>query len=366
MSKRPMGSDISPEESSGRREQDFFNLESYSYELPEGMIAQTPLEPRDSSKLLVLDRRTGTIRHSVFRQIVSFLKHGDALVLNDTRVIKARLSGRKSSGSSRLEIFLLKPLPGKEKGHWEVLVRPGRRARPGQAVMLDEGPEVRILEQGAEGTRICSFPEGFDVDSFIERFGAIPLPPYIRNDSVDPERYQTVYAKNRGSVAAPTAGLHFTSSLLSEISKMGIETGRITLNVGLGTFRPVKTPDIRQHTMHPEDCYIPEETSDLVRRVRSSGGKIFAVGTTVVRALESRTEKDGGVLPGFFSTDAFFYPGYKFRTVDAMITNFHLPRSSLMMLVSAFAGLDLTMKAYREAVRENYRFYSFGDAMLIL
>lgn len=348
------------------KENDVFSLESYFYELPETMIAQAPLEPRDSSKLLVLDRRTGKISHHIFRQIASFMESGDLMVLNDTRVIKARLSGRKSEGSSRIEIFLLKPCPEKGNGFWEVLVRPGRRIRSGQKVILDKGPEIEITGYGEDGTRICSFPEGFDVDFFIESSGTIPLPPYIKNNSVDPERYQTVYARSRGSVAAPTAGLHFTPSLLSEISRKGIETGRITLNVGLGTFRPVKTPDIRHHLMHSEDCHIPRETSELVRNVKSSGGKVFAVGTTVVRALESRTKAEGEILSGSFSTDAFFYPGYKFKTIDAMITNFHLPRSSLLMLVSAFAGLDLTMKAYKEAISKNYRFYSFGDAMLIL
>ncbi|MDO9507747.1 MAG: tRNA preQ1(34) S-adenosylmethionine ribosyltransferase-isomerase QueA [Thermovirgaceae bacterium] len=345
---------------------DHFNLDSYSYDLPEEMIAQVPLEPRDSSRLLVLERSTGTIRHVIFRQFVSFLNPGDAIILNDTRVIKARLTGRKVDGTSRLEIFLLKPLSKPEGELWEVLVRPGRKAPPGQTVLLAEGVAVRILGHGDEGTRICSFPEGLDVASFIERCGNVPLPPYIKNVAVDPERYQTVYARQNGSVAAPTAGLHFTPSLLSEIGAMGIETGRITLNVGLGTFSPVKTADIRQHMMHSEDCFIPEETGAIVRKVKSSGGRVIAVGTTVVRALESRTMENGEVAPGSFSTRAFFYPGYRFKTVDAMITNFHIPRSSLIMLVSAFAGLDLTMRAYRVAVNEKYRFYSFGDAMLIL
>lgn len=344
---------------------DFFSLESYFYELPENMIAQTPIEPRDSSKLLVLDRESGNITHTVFRKMTSYLRPGDAIILNDTRVINARLSGRKPGSLSRLEIFLLKPVHGSGETLWEVLVKPGRRAKPGQAVILDGGPEIVVMGAGEEGTRICSFPEGFNVGSFIEHSGAIPLPPYIKNNSVDPERYQTIYARNSGSVAAPTAGLHFTPSLLSKISKAGVETGRITLTVGLGTFRPVKTPDIRNHMMHSEECFIPEETAALVKRVKSSGGRILAVGTTVVRALESRAKEDGSISPGVFSTDAFIYPGYRFRTVDAMITNFHLPRSSLLMLVSAFAGLDMTMGAYREAVRENYRFYSFGDAMMI-
>lgn len=343
-----------------------FKLDSYHYDLPEEMIAQTPREPRDSSRLLVLARSTGNIRHMMFRQIVSFLDQRDAMILNDTRVIKARLIGMKADGSARLEIFLLKPLSGPEEGLWEVLVRPGRKAKPGQSILLGENISVRILGHGSEGTRICSFPAGLDVASFIERCGNVPLPPYIKNTSVDPERYQTVYARLNGSVAAPTAGLHFTPSLLSEISAMGVEIGTITLNVGLGTFQPVKTTDIRRHRMHSEECFIPKETADLVRRVKSSGGKVIAVGTTVVRALESRTKENGDVAHGPFSTSAFFYPGYRFKTVNAMITNFHLPRSSLIMLVSAFAGLDLTMMAYREAVNEKYRFYSFGDAMLIL
>jgi len=345
---------------------DYFKLDSYDYDLPEERIAQTPLEPRDSSKLLVLERSTGNIRHLIFRQMPSLLDHRDAIILNDTRVIRARLIGMKADGLARLEIFLLKPLPGPEEGLWEVLVRPGRKAKPGQSILLDEDISVRILGHGSQGTRVCSFPAGLDVPSFIERCGNVPLPPYIKNTSVDPERYQTVYARKNGSVAAPTAGLHFTPSLLSEITAMGIEIGRITLNVGLGTFQPVKTTDIRRHRMHSEECFIPKETADLVRKVKSSGGKVIAVGTTVVRALESRTKENGDVAHGSFSTRAFFYPGYRFKTVNAMITNFHLPRSSLIMLVSAFAGLDLTMMAYRKAVNEKYRFYSFGDAMLIL
>jgi S-adenosylmethionine:tRNA ribosyltransferase-isomerase len=288
------------------------------------------------------------------------------IVINDTRVIKARLSGRKMDGASRIEVFLLRPAKGFAEGVWEVLVKPGRRIRPGQKILLDGGPEVIILGGGNDGIRYCFFPPRFDVGSYVEGFGAVPLPPYIKNSSADPERYQTVYARENGSVAAPTAGLHFTPSLLDAIETMGVKTSRITLNVGLGTFRPVKTQDIRQHGMHSEDCHIPEETSEAINSAKNLGGRIFAVGTTVVRALESRTNDDGFVKPGTFSTDAFFYPGFHFRTVDALITNFHLPRSSLIMLVSAFAGLNNTMKAYSEAVGEKYRFYSFGDAMLIL
>lgn len=345
---------------------DLFRLENYSYELPEDMIAQKPAEPRDSSRLLVVERRTGKMTHTIFRNILSYLTNGDVMVINDTRVIKARLSGWKLDGISRIEVFLLRPAKEFNEGTWEVLVKPGRRARPGQKVLLDGGPEVEILGGCNDGTRYCSFPSGFDVASYIEAFGAVPLPPYIKNTSVEPERYQTVYARQDGSVAAPTAGLHFTPSLLEEIGSMGVKTARISLNVGLGTFRPVKTQDIRQHVMHSEDCHIPEETSELIDSAKNRGGRIFAVGTTVVRALESRTNDEGLVKPGHFSTDAFIYPGFRFRTVDALITNFHLPRSSLIMLVSAFAGLDITMNAYDEAVEEKYRFYSFGDAMLVL
>ncbi len=348
------------------RKTSFFDLKSYDYHLPEDLIAQTPVEPRDSSRLLVIDRSSGMISHSVFRDLPFYFQGTDALIINDTRVIKARLFGRKSQGTSRIEVFLLKPIAGKEEGKWEVLLRPGKRVKPGQEIILDGDITLRVMESTGSGSRICAFPRDFDVPAYTAIYGDTPLPPYITNPSLDPERYQTVYACNNGSVAAPTAGLHFTPSLLSEISRKGVKTGRITLNVGLGTFSPVRTEDIREHRMHAEDCFIPDETAGLFSDTRRRGGRLVAVGTTVVRALESRMDQEGELRPGQFSTDAFFYPGYSFKAVDAMITNFHLPRSTLLMLVSAFAGLELVMEAYREAIRHNYRFFSFGDAMLIL
>lgn len=342
-----------------------FDINSYDYYLPESRIAQEPVEPRDSSKLLVMDRFSGTIRHRVFNEIMSLLREKDLLVINDTRVVRARLRGVKAGEGASIEVFLLRPLGGKRCVLWEVLVRPGRRVRPGQLLVLDGGIEVVIGERTSQGSRSCFFPEGTDVWRLMEETGEIPFPPYVHNRSIDPERYQTVYGVNRGSVAAPTAGLHFTPGLLREIEAARIRTSRITLNVGLGTFRPVKEDDIRMHSMHPEECTIPEATAVAVRETKASGGRVVAVGTTVVRALESRAAEDGTVYPGSFSTEAFFYPGYHFRTIDAMITNFHLPRSTLLMLVCAFAGNELTMKAYREAIETGYRFFSFGDAMFI-
>ncbi|KUK62917.1 MAG: S-adenosylmethionine:tRNA ribosyltransferase-isomerase [Synergistales bacterium 58_81] len=342
-----------------------FDINSYDYYLPESMIAQEPAEPRDSSKLLVLDRFSGTIRHRVFHEIMSLLREKDLLVINDTRVARARLRGVKIGGGASIEVFLLRPLHGDRCALWEVLVRPGRRVRPGQRLVLDGGIEVVIGEMTVHGSRTCSFPEGTDVWKLMEETGEIPFPPYIHNPFIDPERYQTVYGVNRGSVAAPTAGLHFSPELLRNIEGAGIRTARITLNVGLGTFRPVKEEDIRMHRMHSEECTVPEATALAVKETKDFGGRVVAVGTTVVRALESRAAEDGTVTPGSFSTEAFFYPGYRFRTIDAMITNFHLPRSTLLMLVCAFAGNELIMKAYSEAIESGYRFYSFGDAMFI-
>ncbi len=344
---------------------DSFDLKSYDYCLPEDMIAQEPVEPRDSSKLLVLDRKSGILSHRIFRDVPAYLHEKDALIINDTRVIRARLSGRKPQGVTPVEVFLLKAVAGDSAGLWEVLVRPGKRVKPGQEIILEGGVVVRIMGNNPSGSRICAFPPNLDVGEYLARYGAVPLPPYIRNHSVDPERYQTVYACRNGSVAAPTAGLHFTPSLLSEIAEKGVGIGEITLNVGLDTFRPVRTEDIREHRMHSEDFFIPEKTASLVSETKRQGGRVIAVGTTVVRALESSMTKEGVLRPGPFATDAFFYPGYRFRAVDAMVTNFHLPRSTLLILVSAFAGLELTMKAYNEAVRQGYRFFSFGDAMLI-
>ncbi|HDQ93139.1 MAG TPA: tRNA preQ1(34) S-adenosylmethionine ribosyltransferase-isomerase QueA [Synergistetes bacterium] len=346
----------------------FFDAASYDYILPGELIAQYPVEPRDSSRLLVVDRSSGEIAHRSFQDIVSCLRKGDIMILNDTRVIRARLRGRKEGGEALIEIFLLKPVSQPDSGEiaWEALVRPGKRVKPGKRVILNGNVPVTVMGEGRDGTRICCFPDGLDVMSYIDKNGEIPLPPYIHNPFIDPERYQTVYSRSTGSVAAPTAGLHFTRRLLSKIDGLGVLRKNITLNVGLGTFRPVKVSDIRDHVMHREEGFIPEETASEIMNKRNSGGRVVAVGTTAVRALESRTLEKGVLEAGPFSTDAFFYPGYSFRMVDVMITNFHLPKSTLLMLVAAFAGLELTMKAYREAVAKKYRFYSFGDSMLIL
>jgi len=315
---------------------------------------------------MVVDRTSRTIQHRVFREIGDLLLGTDLLVLNDTRVVKARLSAIKTGGGARIEIFLLKPLGGKGSALWETLVRPGRRVKPGQRLVLGGGVEVVIGESTGQGSRICRFPPGTDVWNLMEESGAMPFPPYVHNPFIDAERYQTVYGTRKGSVAAPTAGLHFTPSLLDGITSRGIRTAWITLDVGLGTFRPVKEQDIRLHKMHTEECFIPEETASAIKETRKAGGRVIAVGTTVVRALESRVMEGGDVRPGSFSTDVFYYPGYRFRTIDAMITNFHLPRSTLLMLVCAFAGNELTMRVYDEAIERRYRFFSFGDAMFIL
>jgi len=346
----------------------YFNSASYDYFLPEELIAQDPVEPRDSSRLLVIDRSSGEINHRYFRDITSCLRKGDIMILNDTRVIRARLIGKKEGGESRIEVFLLKPVAMQNSVavEWEALIRPGKRVKPGRRVILKGDIPVTVLGEGNDGTRICRFPDDLDVMSFIEKNGEIPLPPYIKNSAIDPERYQTVYSRNSGSVAAPTAGLHFTRPLLEKIKSIGVLQKNITLDVGLGTFRPVKTSDIRDHAMHIEEGFISEETATEIMNTRKRGGRVVAVGTTAVRALESRTIDNGELEAGPFNTDAFFYPGYRFRMVDVMVTNFHLPKSTLLMLVAAFAGLDLTMKAYREAVSMGYRFYSFGDSMLIL
>lgn len=342
---------------------DLLKIDAYDYDLPPEQIAQVPATPRDSSRLLVLKRSTGLLEHRVFREIPEFLRPDDLLVLNDARVIPARLLGRKMGGSARCEIFLLRPTHPDWR-EWEALVRPGRRLQPGTTVLLAEGSTVRIEERLPEGLRRVQFPEALDVHDLIAKAGQVPLPPYIENDTIDPERYQTVYASREGAVAAPTAGLHFTESLLENIRSRGIEIRRLTLHVGIGTFRPVKESDIRNHPMHEEFFEIPEETAQSVNEALRRGRRIVAVGTTVVRALEASSQT-GTCLPGINRTRLFIYPGYRFRAIGALITNFHLPRSSLLMLVSAFAGHEPMMKAYQTAVREKYRFFSFGDAMFI-
>lgn len=343
---------------------DLHKTESYNYELPEAQIAQVPAEPRDSSRLLVLGRRDFGIEHRLFRDIPSFLRAGDLLVLNDAKVIPARLIGKKAQGTAVVEIFLLRPLdPGWKR--WEALVRPGRRLQPGSSVLFERGEIALVGERKPDGLREVAFPGIQDVHGFIEREGKVPFPPYIDNDMIDPGRYQTVYARSEGAVAAPTAGLHFTEGLLSQIASSGVNVARLTLHVGIGTFRPVKETDIRKHPMHEEFFEIPEETSASVNSAKMEGRRVIAVGTTVVRALEAASQ-GGRCRAGVDRTSLFIYPGYGFKVIDGMVTNFHLPKSSLMMLVSAFAGYEAVMTAYRLAVRENYRFFSFGDAMLII
>lgn len=342
-----------------------YDIEEYDYELPGELIAQNPVEPRDASRLLVLYRDMGRIVHSDFKNLPSFLSPGDILVMNDTRVFHSRFQGSKKGGRAQAELLLLKPLEDSET-EWEALVRPGRRFKPGSVIVLTDGTEVIVAGAESEGTRRVVFPGGCDVRSLMEKIGEVPLPPYIRNTEAPPERYQTVYAEKTGSAAAPTAGLHFTEKVFQSLEKRGIETAFLTLHVGLGTFRPVKVRDIRDHKMHEEYCSVSSETAERINDARKRGNRVVAVGTTVVRTLESLADESGMVGHGDLWTKAYIYPGYSFKAVDAMVTNFHLPKSTLLLLVSAFAGRDLVLKSYEEAVRRRYRFFSFGDAMLIL
>lgn len=342
-----------------------FDVTTYNYALPERLIAQNPAEPRDASRLLVVKREDKSVNHRIFRDLPDLLRPGDLLILNDTKVIQARLRGVKVPGGARVEILLLKPLSDDWR-NWECLVRPGRKLQPGHEVQLADGEVLRIGDRLSEGLRKVTFTGDREVRSILNDLGEMPLPPYIKATDAAPERYQTVYAKNEGSSAAPTAGLHFTDSLFNRLEQKGVERAWVTLHVGLGTFRPVKVQDIREHPMHEEVCFVPEETVEAIRRTRGRGGRVIAVGTTVVRTLESMAGGERLPRTGYENTRLFIYPGYTFRVIDAMVTNFHLPQSTLLMLVSAFAGYGLTMAAYREAVKEEYRFFSFGDAMLIL
>lgn len=345
---------------------DFFDIDTYDYDLPRELIAQVPARPRDHCRLLVLRTGDGAMFHERFDDVTRWLRPGDVLVRNDTRVMAARLAGVKDSGEARCEILLLRPRDDAER-LWEALVRPGRRLPPGSRVVLDGGTGVEIGEiLGEDGVRGVLFPAGCDVRALAEANGTMPLPPYIRERIARPEDYQTVYAKSARSAAAPTAGLHFTPELLKKIEESGVDIADITLEVGLGTFRPVKTNDIRKHRMHSERCVIPEETCRRILAAKARGGRVVAVGTTVVRTLEGMCASRGALLPGTLETGVFIYPGFRFRAVDALITNFHLPKSTLIMLVAAFAGYDAVMKAYAEAVKTRYRFFSFGDAMLIV
>ena len=340
-------------------------VDDFDYELPEELIAQVPLAARDASRLMVLTRRERRVEHRHFRDLPEYLRPGDVLVLNDTRVIPARLAATRPTGG-KVEILLLTPRGGDV---WECLARPGRRAQIGQTLTFAGGRMTGLVLGKTEyGGRVLqlSAAAGLDVDSLVDAVGEMPVPHYIRSRLDQPERYQTVYARERGSAAAPTAGLHFTPDLLGQIEGAGVVIARVTLHVGLGTFRPVKTEQVEEHVMHSEHYEVSAETAEAINSARAAGGRVVAVGTTTVRTLESSADADGRVAPGAGWTSIFIYPGYVFRAVDAMVTNLHLPKSTLIMMVSAFAGREFVLDAYRHAVEEKYRFFSFGDAMLIL
>ncbi|HUS89654.1 MAG TPA: tRNA preQ1(34) S-adenosylmethionine ribosyltransferase-isomerase QueA [Desulfosporosinus sp.] len=340
------------------------NVSEFDFNLPETLIAQHPVEPRDASRLMVLNRDSGRIEHHTFRDLVTLLKTGDVLVLNNTRVIPARLIGEKEGTEGKIEVLLLKRL---ELDVWEALVKPGKRLKVGQKVRFGSGMLIgELLDILENGNRRINFTYSGVFETILDTLGQMPLPPYITAQLEDQGRYQTVYAKERGSVAAPTAGLHFTPELLGELQKKGVEIVEILLHVGLGTFRPVKVENIRDHPMHSEYYRVDLEAAELINRAKQEGRRVIAVGTTAARTLESVGNDQGRVVPGVGWTDIFIYPGYSFKIVDVLLTNFHFPKSTLIMLVSALAGRELTIKAYELAVLERYRFYSFGDVMLIL
>ncbi len=371
-----------------------FRVSDFDYILPQELIAQTPIEPRDASRLLVLNRSTGTIEHQHFHDLGAYLRPGDLLIANQSRVLPARLLGRRAETGGAVEVLLLAERPELGPDHWETLVRPGRRLREGSRIIFGDENGMKhaalcaeILQRTEAEGRIVRFwvgdaespaaAQGHDelcphisVRELIEQVGRMPLPPYIHETLADPERYQTVYARITGSAAAPTAGLHFTPHLLEQLRSRGVHIGFVTLHVGLDTFRPIESQDIREHKMHSEAIDLDAPTAELINETRRAGGRVIAVGTTAVRVLESVAgfykERKGRIEPYHGATRLFITPGYRFQVVDAMITNFHLPRSTLLLLVSAFAGKALIEKAYQEAIGERYRFYSFGDAMLIL
>ena len=333
------------------------------YDLPEELIAQTPLERRDASRLMVMDRRTGVVTHRHFYDLIDYLKPGDCLVMNDSRVLPARLLGHRPTGGA-VEVLLLRDLGNK---HWECLCKPGRKMQAGSEVIFGNGElTATVREVREDGNRIVEFHyEGIFLE-VLERLGRMPLPPYIKAELEDQERYQTVYSREVGSAAAPTAGLHFTKELLEKIREKGVKEAFVTLHVGLGTFRPVKAEEVTDHHMHAELCMMNAETAELLNRTKAEGGRIICVGTTSCRTLESLVNEDGSFQAASKWTDIFIYPGYTFKAMDGLITNFHLPESTLVMLVSAFAGREHVLAAYEEAVRQRYRFFSFGDAMCIL
>lgn len=335
----------------------------FFYNLPEGLIAQTPLEPRDSSRLMVLRRDSDTIEHKHFYDVIDYLEEGDTLIVNDSRVIPARIYGNKVDTGAKIEFLLLRQLDG---SRWETLVKPGRKARVGAEFLFGDGIlKAKVLEVTDDGNRIVELQSEENIYATLDKIGQMPLPPYITEKLEDQERYQTVYSHELGSAAAPTAGLHFTNELLDRIRAKGVNIGYVTLHVGLGTFRPVKVDNVTKHKMHSEHYELPQETADLIKRTKAAGKRVIAVGTTSCRTLESvAAAGEIRACDGF--TDIFIYPGFEFKVLDGLITNFHLPESTLIMLVSAFYGYDKTMKAYETAVSERYRFFSFGDAMIII
>lgn len=340
------------------------NLHDFSYELPEELIAQDPLEDRSSSRLMLLDKETGAIEHKVFRDIIDYLNPGDCLVLNNTKVIPARLLGSREGTGAAIEVLLLKR---RENDIWEVLVKPGKKAKPGTRIIFGDGKlTAKVLEVVEDGNRLIQFAYEGVFEAVLDELGQMPLPPYITHKLQDRNRYQTVYAKYDGSAAAPTAGLHFTRELLAALERKGVIIASVTLHVGLGTFRPVKVENILEHHMHSEMFIVTEEEADKINGARAAGGRIICVGTTSLRTLESAADEQGIIHADSRETDIFIYPGYRFKAADCLITNFHLPESTLLMLVSALAGRDNILYAYETAVKEKYRFFSFGDAMLIM
>lgn len=335
----------------------------FYYELPQELIAQDPLEDRSASRLLHLDKTTGQWKHDTFRNIVDYLHPGDCLVINDTKVIPARLYGHKADTGALIEILLLKR---RENDIWETLVKPGKKARPGAQILFGDGIlKGTVLDVVEEGNRLIQFSYEGIFEEILDRLGEMPLPPYITHKLKDKNRYQTVYAKNEGSAAAPTAGLHFTQELLAQVEAMDVKIAHVTLHVGLGTFRPVKVEDVQNHHMHSEFYVVEESQAEIINGTKKAGGRVISVGTTSCRTLEAATGEDGVLRAGSGWTDIFIYPGYRFKMIDGLITNFHLPESTLLMLVSALAGKEHILAAYEEAVKERYRFFSFGDAMMI-
>jgi S-adenosylmethionine:tRNA ribosyltransferase-isomerase len=347
----------------GKGEYRFMNVRDFYFDLPQELIAQDPLEDRSASRLLVLDKHTGEIQHRHFRDILSYLRKGDCLVINDTKVIPARLFGVKEGTEAKIEILLLKR---RENDIWETLVKPGKKAKIGTVISFGEGLlKGTVIDVVEEGNRLIQFSYEGIFEEILDRLGQMPLPPYITHQLKDKNRYQTVYAKHEGSAAAPTAGLHFTKELLKEIEDMGVDIAHVTLHVGLGTFRPVKVDEIEAHHMHSEFYIIEEEEAKKVNYAKKNGGRIVCVGTTSCRTVESASTEEGILKAGSGWTEIFIYPGYRFKLLDCLITNFHLPESTLVMLVSALAERDHVLHAYEEAIKEGYRFFSFGDAMLL-